>query len=218
MNPTRIVVLTCSIAAAALAAGLALESQACRKLGAENNDLRDQLHKMGELTAENQRLSNLLFQTNHERQHAIGTTNTNAAPVGERAELEQLRSEIGQFSQRSNEVESLRADTLATSAALKEAHDAHRNRRTTSHNNTTANGSSFQVLSAGYGTENTNQDVAAELNDRIHNGSLKMVANNNVAGDPDPGHVKSLTVVYRSGGMLMTNQFHEGDVVILPPP
>ena len=213
MSPTRIVVLTCTIAA--LAVGVALEHQACLKLEAENNALRGQLQKMGELTAENQRLSNLL---NAGHAQTIGSTNLNATSGGDGAELARLRSEIKQFSQRSNEVETLRADTLATSAALKEAHDAHRNSRTTSHNNTAASSSSFEVLTASYGTESTNLDVAAELNDRVHNEGLKAIANNNMAGDPDPGHVKSLTVVYRSGGRLMTNQFHENDIVILPPP
>jgi hypothetical protein len=217
MNPTRIVVWTCTLAVAGLAVGLALERQACLKLDAENNILRSQLRKMGELTAENQRLSNLL-QTNPGPAQAIGSSNTNAAPGGDQAELARLRSEIERFSQRSNQVESLRADTLATSAALKEAHDAHRNSRTTSHNNAAPGSSAFEVLSASYATASTNLDVAAELNDRVHNGSLKTVAGNNVAGDPDPGHVKSLTVVYRSGGTLMTNQFRENDIVILPPP
>jgi hypothetical protein len=60
-------------------------------------------------------------------------------------------------------------------------------------------------------------DVVAELNDRIRGGSLKIVASNQMAGDPDFGHVKSLTVVYRFGGAIQTNQFREGDVVILPP-
>ncbi len=218
MSPTRIVFFTCTIAAAALAAGVAFESQACRKVEAENDALRLQLNKMSELTAENQPLSNLQLESNVAPQHAIGTTNSNAASGGDQAELARLRKEIEQFSQRSNEVETLRADTLATAATLKQAHDAHRNSRTTSHNNAAAGNSSFEVVSANYGTESTNLDVAAELNDRIHNDGLKIIANNNVAGDPDYGKVKSLTVVYRSGGRLMTNQFRENDIVILPPP
>jgi len=43
------------------------------------------------------------------------------------------------------------------------------------------------------------------------------MAGNNLAGDPDFGTVKDLTVVYRSGGTILTNQFREGDVIILPP-
>ena len=218
MNPTRIVALTCTVALAGLAVGLALERQACRKLHVENNALRSQLLKKGELSAENQRLSNLLSQMNAARARTIGTTNITASS-GDRAELTRLRSEIEQLAQRSNEVETLRADTRATLAALQEKHDAHRADRTTSHNNkSTVGGSSFEVLAANYGTAGTNLDVAADLNDRIRNGSLKVVANNNVAGDPDFGQVKSLTVVYRSGGSVITNHFREGDVVILPPP
>lgn len=214
----RIVVLTCTIAIAGLAIGLGVEHQAVLKLDAANNALRGQLRQMAELVAENQRLSNLQLPTNASRANAIGSTNTNAAASNDRAELERLRSVVEQFSQRSNEVQTLRADTGATLTALQAAHDAHRANRMTYHNNTAANDSSFQVLQASYGTDSTNLDVAAELNDRIHNGALKMVANNDVAGDPDYGHVKSLKVVYRSGGRLMTNQFQEGNVVILPPP
>jgi hypothetical protein len=218
MSPTRIVTLTCTFALAGLAVGVAFERRARLKLDAENNALLVQLRATAEFTSENQRLSNLLFSANIAGVHAKGSTNINADSGSEAVELARLRKEIEQFSQRSNEVETLRADTLATSAALKETHDAHRNRRITSHN-VAADDSSFQIVSASYGTQNTNLDVAAELNDRIHNGSLKMVANNSSAGgDPDFGQVKSLTVVYRSGGTLLTNQFRENEIVILPPP
>jgi hypothetical protein len=43
------------------------------------------------------------------------------------------------------------------------------------------------------------------------------VASNNIKGDPEFGQVKHLTVVYRVGGVLRTNEFREGDVVVLPP-
>jgi hypothetical protein len=218
MNPTRIVFLTGTLAIAALTIGLALEYQAIGKLDAKNNVLRGQLRKMDELSAENQRLSNPLISTSGERSQSIGVANTNVASTGDQAELARLRGELEQFSQRSNEVATFRADTRATLAALQAAHDAHLTNRTASHNNTSAAGSSFEVLTASYGTDTTNLDVAAELNDRILNGGLKMIANNNMAGDPEYGKVKSLTVIYRSGGKLMTNQFREGDLVNLPPP
>jgi len=218
MNPTRIIILTCTLAAVGLAVGVTVERQARLKLDAENNVLREQLSKMRELTAENQRLSNLLLQTNSRSASGAAATNSIAASGGDRAELERLREEIEQFSQRSNQVETLRADTVATATALKEAHDAHLTERPIHHANASAGTSSFEVLSANYGTESTNLDVAAELNDRIINGGLKMIANNNMAGDPDYGKVKSLTVIYRSGGRLMTNQFRENDIINLPPP
>jgi hypothetical protein len=60
-------------------------------------------------------------------------------------------------------------------------------------------------------------DVVAELQDRVRGNRLKAVASNNIKGDPEFGQVKHLTVVYRVGGVLRTNEFREGDVVVLPP-
>ena len=217
MKTTRIVVPASILAAIGLAVCLVLEHQACRKLDAENDVLRRQLSNMEELTAENQRLSNLLSQANARRQHAIGTTGTNIVVDKNREELARLRSQLEALRQQSNEVANLDADTRATRDALKQSHDAHRAQLMSHNNPGAASDASFQVLQASYGTDHTNLDVSAEVNDRIRNGGLKMMANNNLAGDPDFGIVKSLTVVYRFGGTIMTNQFREGDVIILPP-
>lgn len=218
MKRTAIVVPLSILAAAGLAVCLVLEHRACLKLDAENDLLRRQLGKMEEVTAENQRLSNLLSQANARHQRPIGTTNTNVVTDADREELARLRSQVEALRRQTNEVETVRADTRATLDTLKQAHDAHRASQMASHNNqSAANDGSLQVLQASYGTDHTNLDVSSELNDRIRNGGLKMVANNNLAGDPDFGNVKSLTVVYRFGGTTMTNQFREGDVVILPP-
>ena len=85
-------------------------------------------------------------------------------------------------------------------------------------NYATPNSSQFDVLSAQYWTDKTNLDVAAELRERIRGDSLKAVANNNIKGDPDFGEVKHLTVVYRYGSTLFTNEFREGEFVVLPKP
>lgn len=218
MKKTGIVVPACILAVAGLAVCLVLERQACLKLDAENDALRRQLSNMGEVTAENQRLSDFLSQANARRQHAIGTTGTIVVADKNREELARLRSKLEALRQQSNDVETLRADTRATRETLKQVHDAHLASRLISHNNPGAAGdASFQVLQASYGTDHTNLDVSAEVSDRIRNSGLKMIANNNLGGDPDFGNVKSLTVVYRFGGTIMTNQFREGDVVILPP-
>ena len=74
----------------------------------------------------------------------------------------------------------------------------------------------MELLAADYGTDRTNLDVAAELRARIRGDSLKVVASNNLKGDPDFGQVKHLTVVYRFGGITVTNDFREGDLVVLP--
>jgi hypothetical protein len=81
---------------------------------------------------------------------------------------------------------------------------------------TSANGSQLEVLRADYWTEKTNLDVAAELREKIRGDKLKAMASNNLKGDPDFGEVKHLTVVYRFGGVTMTNEFREGDFVVLP--
>jgi hypothetical protein len=194
------------------------ERQACLNLDAQNDDLRRQLSKMAEINAENQRLSNLLAEANARRPDPNGTTGTNVASDERLKELARLRSEVEALHQKSRDIESLRADTRATRDALEEARQARRAERMASRKTPgVANGAPLEILKADYGTDSTNMDVSAELSDRIRGGSLKIIASNQLAGDPDFGHVKSLTVVYRFGGAIQTNQFREGDVVILPP-
>lgn len=207
-------VILCLLATVGLAVCLVSERQACQRLAAQNDALRDQLKKMAELTAENERLSNLLAQAKAARLHPDGTTGT-IATNSPAAELARLRSEVAALHQQSQNLDRLRADTRATHDELKAIHDAQRASR---HNSGNANGDSFEILEADYGTTHSNLDVAAELNDRIRGGSLKTIASNGLMGDPEFGVVKNLTVIYRYGGALMTNQFREGDIVILPPP
>ena len=217
MKITRIVVPASTLAAVGLAVCLVLQRQARLKLDVENDVLRGRLSKMGDITAENRRLSNLLSQANARSQRPTETTSTNVVTDEAREELARLRSQVKALDRQSNQLEKLRGDTLATRAALEQAYSANRTNRLISHNNPpAANGASFEILEASYGTDHTNLDVSAALNDRIRNGGLKMVANNNLAGDPDYGNVKSLTVVYRFGGTVLTNQFREGDIVVLP--
>jgi hypothetical protein len=129
--------------------------------------------------------------------------------------LVRLRGEVETLRQQSKEIETLRANTAEVRAT---AETAARNldQAANSRGTTTANGSQLEVLRADYWTENTNLDVAAELRERIRGDSLKAIASNNLKGDPDFGQTKHLTVVYRFGGMTMTNEFREGDFVVLP--
>ena len=212
------VVSVCILAAAGLAAGLMLERQACQKLGAQNDALRRQLAQMAELTAENERLSSLLAQANAHGANMDGTAGTHGATDPRLEELARLRRQVESFRQQNNDVESIRADTRATHDALKEAHEARLASRKPVHRDPGAdNGAALEILEADYGTTRTNLEISAALNDRIRGGSLKIVAGNKLAGDPDFGQVKNLTVVYRFGGAVMTNQFREGDIVVLPP-
>jgi hypothetical protein len=58
--------------------------------------------------------------------------------------------------------------------------------------------------------------VTEELRGRILDERLKAIASNNIKGDPEFGQVKHLTLVYRLAGVTRTNEFREGDLVILP--
>ena len=216
MKATGIIVPVCVLLAVGLGVCLMLEYQACRKLNTENDELRRGLTRMAELTVENERLSNLLARANSPR--SSGTQGTNAVMDGRLEELAQLREQVAAFQQQSNDVASLRADTLATSAALNEAAQAQRTNRLASHHNSSdTNSTALAILEANFGTVRTNRDVTGALNDRIRSGSLKTIASSRLGGDPDFGQVKNLTVVYRFGGEVFTNQFREGDMVILPP-
>ena len=217
MKATGIINLACVLMVAGLTAGLVLERQACLKLKAQNDELRTQLGRMTELTAESQRLTDLLARANALHLRPDGTMDTNALPDARVAELTQLHREVEAFQQQSNDVVNLRADTSATRVALKAAHDAENARQLASHTPPDLSSRPLEILEADYGTTRSNVEVSAALNDRVRNGSLKVLANNNMNGDPDFGQVKNLTVIYRYGRTTMTNQFREGDAVVLPP-
>ena len=198
---------------AGLAMGVAGERQACRKLAAQNEALRRQLLQLASLAAENQQLSNLVAQESQ----AGGAPGKPGAAEGRTEELAQLRRQVAGFQQQSNAAAQLRADTEATRKTLEATRREHRAQLASRSRLANASGSPLEILAASYGTERTNLDVTAGLGDRVRHGVLRMVANNEVAGDPDFGHVKALTVVYRFGGVTQTNEFREGEVVLLPP-
>lgn len=75
---------------------------------------------------------------------------------------------------------------------------------------------SLIIDKAIYGTRNSEIDVTAILNSMIVDNSLTVVASNSLAGDPEPGIVKSLTITYRYNGVPETRAFPEGGEVKLP--
>ena len=141
-------------------------------------------------------------------------------------ELVRLRGEVEVLRQQSKEIETLREDTRQVRAAQNTGPVAQSagQAATMSPGATTADGSQFEILKAEYWTENARMDVTGELAAKLRNEALnttatnapKTSANNDLKGDPDLGHTKTLTVVYQVGGVTMTNEFREGQPVILP--
>ena len=141
-------------------------------------------------------------------------------------ELVRLRGEVEVLRQQSKEIETLREDTRQVRAAQNTGPVAQSagQAATMSPGATTADGSQFEILKAEYWTENARMDVTGELAAKLRNEALnatatnapKTSASNDLKGDPDLGHTKTLTVVYQVGGVTMTNEFREGQPVILP--
>jgi hypothetical protein len=201
----------CILVAAGLALGAAVEHRTRVRQTEDNRALRQKLSQMDRLLAENQRLSNLVAQGDKAPAGELPETETGSNEQS--GELVRLRNEVGALQQQYQELQKLRADTRHVRA------DNDNKRRNAGQVANTGNASDtpdFEILSANYWTANTNMDVAAELQDRVRGSRLKAVASNNIKGDPDFGQVKHLTVVYRVGGVIRTNEFREGDVVILP--
>jgi hypothetical protein len=118
--------------------------------------------------------------------------------------------------QQSKEIEMLREDTRQARAAQKNGPVSQSaGQAATISPGIPTNGSPFQILRAEYWTENATIDVTGELTEKLR-GGLQAVANNDLKGDPDLGHTKNLTVVYQVGGVTLTNEFREGQPVILP--
>ena len=205
------------LAATGLGIGVALERHAQAKLLGANQALREQLSSTDGLVAENQRLSNLVAQANGSRSRTTQRFEATSASVEQEKELQRLRGEVEALRQQGKEIETLREDTRRVRAAREggvRAPNAAAVAR--AGNGAMVNGSPFEILKAEYGTETTNLDVAAELSERVRGDGLKAMASNNLKGDPDFGHVKHLVVVYRFGGVMRTNEFREGDVIMLP--
>ena len=205
------------MAAAGLAIGVGVERQARLRLGQENRALHQQLSQMDGLIAESQRLSNLVAQANGSPSQPNGQSGAPSATDERLKEIVRLRGEVEGLRQQSQEIETLRADTRQVRTAQENALKAkNAGQAAQSNSGPTSNGSQLEILKADYWTDRTNMDVAAELRERIRGDSLKAVASNNIKGDPEFGQVKHLTVVYRFGGVTRTNEFREGDLVILP--
>jgi hypothetical protein len=204
-----------TVVIAVWAVWLMVERHSSRDLERQNKALRERLNQRDGLARENYSLSNLIAEANGLSMH----TNLPAPPTLPRSEPDQgfarLRREVQALRLQSKEMEILQANTREVRALAETA--AKNARSANSAATANANASQLEVLSASYWTETTNLDVAAELRERIRGDSLKAIASNNLKGDPEFGQPKHLTVVYRFGGLIRTNEFREGDFVVLPP-
>jgi hypothetical protein len=201
--------------AMALAVYVALERRTSLKLSDENNGLRQRLSEMEQLVAENQRLSNLVAEANGSPSPPNRAVEASLATDEPVKDLVRLRSEVKALQQQNEEIQQLQANTREIRASAENALKATAV-NTAAGSATSAGGSGFELLRADYSTATTNLDVTAELRQRIRGDSLKAIASNNLKGDPEFGQTKYLTIVYRVGGVTMTNQFREGDFVVLP--
>ena len=218
MKASNIVIsILCATALAGVAIWLAVEHQDRLRLADENQALRLKLDRMAGLVAENERLSNLVAQVNYPSSLPNEHLQEQSPPDERLKELLRLRGEVGALRQQAKELEALREDTLQARAARQGSLKPHPpGQAGTTENGTASQASQLEILKAEYWTDNARMDVTGELRDRIRDDSLKAVASNDIKGDPEFGQAKRLTVEYKFGGVAMTNEFREGDVIVIP--
>jgi hypothetical protein len=211
MKTRTLIAMIYSLTVAVIAVCLVLEHRACAQIYQENKALLRRLNEATEKLAENQRWPGRAALSTDPVSDASGAP-ASAALTGADEELAWARSELAGVLEHHNQAESLRADTLQTRAALENRKKEDRAARRAA--NSTP--SQLEIVKAEYWTENTRMDVTDELQDRIRGHKLKAMASNNIKGDPEFGQVKHLTIEYRFGGVTRTNEFQEGDVIVLP--
>jgi hypothetical protein len=189
---------------AATAFWLLLERSACAQIHEENTALRQRLNDAIEKLAENQRPDPNFISFD------IGANDN--VRSGEGDELSRLRKEADGLIQLHQQAEALKADTSQTQETLKNHKAQDRAFRRAAQGNT----SRLQITKAEYWTDNKRIDVTGEIQDRIRGDSLKAVASNNINGDPEFGQVKHLTIEYSFDGVAKTNEFREGEVIVIP--
>ena len=75
----------------------------------------------------------------------------------------------------------------------------------------------LDILSAKYGTDDTQKDVTEILKSKVQQGRLQLeVSNDNLGGDPVRGTVKMLDVAYSYAGKTHSRKFTEHEMLSLP--
>lgn len=71
----------------------------------------------------------------------------------------------------------------------------------------------LRIISALYGKGETYIEVKAELSKSIVDNSIDITVDNTIAGDPIPGTVKELKVIYTYGDAILTKVIPEGGIL-----
>jgi hypothetical protein len=75
---------------------------------------------------------------------------------------------------------------------------------------------SLEILSASYGAGNNRADLTEKLRQAVTCGSLRVIANNNLAGgDPAPNQAKELRIEYKLGGEQATKVIKEEETLTI---
>lgn len=75
----------------------------------------------------------------------------------------------------------------------------------------------LHILEACYGSKPNNIiNVTEKLNEKIRNNKLSFKVSNDIAGDPDPGIIKSLDIKYQISDKIIEKTFKENEEVNLP--
>lgn len=201
MNRTLVV---CTTAFVGIAIWLVVEHQARQKQSREIVALQQRLDQMTErVTEANGKMFNLVTKM---RQLQVQRTD-------QADELAHLRDEVKILSLQSNEIEALRGEVYRADG---DGGTQSVEPSATAGKTTPSNPSRLQILEAYYWTQNRALDVTEQLRRRITGDNLEVIAGNDMGGDPEYGQVKTLTVLYKFDGMMMTNEVREGEVMALP--
>lgn len=76
--------------------------------------------------------------------------------------------------------------------------------------------SPLEILSAIYKTSQKEIDVTPAVRQRVIDNKLTITASNEIAGDPDPGVVKTLVINYRIGRKSSEARITEGNTATIP--
>jgi hypothetical protein len=199
-----------SLMFAVLACWLLAERRACAQLHQEKMALFERLSEAAETLAQNQRSPDLAVTAGNDLAGSDGPLA--ASPISADVELLRLRREVAGLLRRHQEAESLREDTRQTRSTMAERRKADRAARRAAR----GDGSRLEIVKAEYWTENVRMEVTDELEDRIRGNALKAMVGNKIKGDPEFGKPKRLTIAYKMDGVMRTNEFREGEPVIIP--